>query len=682
MLDFNLRGEVADFAKARGLSARKEEEQFGVLVTDLLFRKYHKVAIKSIEDHVTDGGGDGGLDSIGIFVNGTPVRAKEDLEGILPENMPRADVEFVFIQAKTTEKFKATDIGNFGYGVAQFFEGVKGNEPGLAFNDAVLARIAVAKALFAEPHRVQVRNAGGPKCALYFATGGRWSDDHDPAQRLEAARRHISEMDLGITNENVRAQAIDKKDLTTIARDLRLAIKRTVPYDEALEFPKIQNVEKAYIVLMKAKAFVDLVSTDGGDLNEDLFFENLRAFQGHNEVNSEIRNTLATDQTRDSFPLLNNGITVVARELYLANKELDVSDYQIVNGCQTTHVLFQNRQHIGDSVSVPVKFVVAQDRQVIENVITATNKQTAVTPAAFQSLKPFHQDLEEAYLRGEKKAILDRADRIYYERRSKQYVNEGIREANIVDLEAQTLSFVAMFAEAPHHHVRNCGQLLQNEYKDRLFVSQEHSVEPYYASGVALVALRRWLESHPGRAVLSEYRFHLLMLAKLSVAGPTVAKDLRYHRQGKDKIVDAAERVIEAVRDAQKGPSVWERAVAHLREALKNYPEGEKQPHEDEAFTAYLLRDRQPTDTDVDVPEIDDVAVKGTILWFDEASRYGRIKTQDGRELFVDSSEINEVPSGLRMAGTSVTLEIGPAPVKGAQMTAMKVKPDLGGART
>lgn len=684
MLDFNLKGLVADFAAPRGLSKLDESMQFGAFVTHLLFRKYHRVEVngRNIENYVVDGGGDGGIDSIGIFVNGTPVLAKEDLERFIARDASSAEVEFVFIQAKTASKFKARDIGDFGHGVEQFFEGTKGNEPQVAFNDSIRARIAVAKAILEAPYREKVRGADGPRCFLYFAAAGKWRDGHDPARRLEGVRQRISKMDLPIKieDEHMRARAIDKDDLATIERDLRLAIKKiALPYESDIAFPQIQNVEKAHIVLMPAKAFIQLVSTDDDHLNERLFYENLRDFQGDNDVNSQIRNTLASEQTSDSFPLLNNGITIVARDLHLANKQLDVSDYQIVNGCQTTHVLFQNRERIDDSVFVPVKFVVALDRRVTENVITATNMQTEVKPETFVTLQQFHKDLEENYRRREEETVPESENRVYYERRFKQYVREGVNEDNIIDLEAQTLSFIAMFAEAPHYHEHNYGELLKGEYKERLF--GDHQVEPYYASGVALVELERWLRGRPDPTEfrLHDYKYHLLMLAKLSVAGR--ASTTMFNRRD---VADYALRVVDEIRDARRGQAVWQRAVDQLKAALELYQPGDQAPHKEEAFTDYLLREgrsagagvSEESTADAVAPADDDLLEKGTILWFDAVSRYGRIKTQGGRELFVDSSEINAVPPRLRTRGTQVVFEIGPAPVAGAQMTAMEVKLD------
>ena len=90
-------------------------------------------------------------------------------------------------------------------------------------------------------------------------------------------------------------------------------------------------------------------------------------------------------------------MTIVARELSRKGDAFTISDFQIVNGCQTTHVLFQNRKSINAETFVPIKLLATRDRQVITEVIKATNRQTAVLPEALESLTPFHKELEDLY---------------------------------------------------------------------------------------------------------------------------------------------------------------------------------------------------------------------------------------------------------------------------------------------
>jgi hypothetical protein len=73
-----------------------------------------------------------------------------------------------------------------------------------------------------------------------------------------------------------------------------------------------------------------------------------------------------------------------------------LKDFQIVNGCQTSHVLFRNRALL-QNVFVPIKIIVTADAEVTNLITKGTNRQTEVKVEAFESLNPFQKELEEFY---------------------------------------------------------------------------------------------------------------------------------------------------------------------------------------------------------------------------------------------------------------------------------------------
>jgi hypothetical protein len=66
---------------------------------------------------------------------------------------------------------------------------------------------------------------------------------------------------------------------------------------------------------------------------------------------------------------MNNGITIIARNLTHTGRKFHVEDFQIVNGCQTTHVLYDQRDNLSDDVLVPLRLICTQDEDVIQDVI-------------------------------------------------------------------------------------------------------------------------------------------------------------------------------------------------------------------------------------------------------------------------------------------------------------------------
>ena len=511
MKDLVLDGFVKNFADARGLSHFNPTELFEAFVASSILRKYHQSDITDIHDGVIVGGpGDGGLDAVAIMVNGRPARTAEDVQFFV-DNLRRLDVEFVFIQAKSSPNFNAADIGSFLFGVEQFFAGVLGSEPKIAFNTDIEQLVDLTRHVYKQNIKMQEN----PKCFLYYVSSGKWTDAHDPLGRLTDGQDRLRQLNIF---SHVRAAPIDAELLKAVYRELERGVVKDVEFSKTAVFPQIDGVDDAYIGLLRGDEFIKLVSTDDGDLNRELFYDNVRDFQGHNPVNSEIGHTLANQQLRYNFPLLNNGVTIVARELNRRGDIFTISDFQIVNGCQTTHIIFQNKANIGADIFVPVKLVATRDRQVITEVIKATNRQTAVLPEALESLTPFHKELEDFYTIRE--SSID--DRIYYERRSKQYAIDNVNPRNIVTLTGQIKSFIGMFLNEPHSHPRYYGELLRS-YEGRLFAN-DHKPAPYYASGIALLAVEQWLNSRPAARHLRSYKHQFLMLLRASISGPDLPK--------------------------------------------------------------------------------------------------------------------------------------------------------------
>ena len=73
----------------------------------------------------------------------------------------------------------------------------------------------------------------------------------------------------------------------------------------------------------------------------NVFEDNVRDFQGdNNDVNGGIASTLNNDDS-EIFSVLNNGVTIVASSISPTGDQFTINDYQIVNGCQTSNVLYQ-----------------------------------------------------------------------------------------------------------------------------------------------------------------------------------------------------------------------------------------------------------------------------------------------------------------------------------------------------
>ena len=114
------------------------------------------------------------------------------------------------------------------------------------------------------------------------------------------------------------------------------------------DFPAVQ-------VTVPAKVLIDAYEV----YRAEIFRYNPRGPLGSNKVNKEIERTLKDPVLKRHFHLLNNGITAICDSVnyWEARQELEVKNFQVVNGCQTVYTLHQLRVHISDEVKVSVRIV-------------------------------------------------------------------------------------------------------------------------------------------------------------------------------------------------------------------------------------------------------------------------------------------------------------------------------------
>ena len=218
----------------------------------------------------------------------------------------------------------------------------------------------------------------------------------------------------------------------------------TFNFPRKVTIPKIRGVREAYLGVVSAREFLKLVEDDDGAIKGSVFYDNVRDFQDMNVVNQGIAETLENPDTAILFPVLNNGVTVVAQSVRPVGEDVTVEDYQIVNGCQTSHVLHAAKGRLTDDILVPLRLVVTEEDQVASSITKATNRQTPVDEGNLQALTDFQKELE-AFFEGQQ----DKR-RLYYERRSRQYSSQKVEQTRVISPLVQMRAFAAFALDEPH----------------------------------------------------------------------------------------------------------------------------------------------------------------------------------------------------------------------------------------
>ena len=377
---------------------------------------------------------------------------------------------------------------------------------------------------------------------------------------------------------DVYFNAIDAEVLKTLYRELRRMVVREITFEKHTILPTIDHVQEAYIGILPCTEYLKLICDAEGNLQRSLFYDNVRDFQGNNPVNMEVEATLNKSDQRDKFVLLNNGITIVAQSINKVGPNFKLVDFQIVNGCQTSHILYRNRTLLGGAF-LPVKIIITGDADVTNAITKGTNRQTEVKIEAFESLSSFQKELEEFYFTFGK----NHEPKLYYERRSKQYETLPVNRQHVVTLPAQVNCFVAMFLnELAQVRIDTTASFLEaNQGQCSL---PNHSALPYYLSGYALVRCERWLAQDNVPRANRRFRYHFLMLCRF-----LGSKDAPPYLDDKKKMESYCSSLLAVFSDQTKAISLFREARRLLERELEAGKYDAFDAHRLKAFTSRLV---------------------------------------------------------------------------------------------
>ncbi|MDP2211422.1 MAG: AIPR family protein [Candidatus Aquicultor sp.] len=531
---------LSEFVEQSSLQALPEEKAFEHFSGYLVTSRHYSESFSS-DDITVGAGGDCGIDCIAVIANGTLVTEPEEIADLCETN-GYLDATFVFTQAERSSGFETTKIGQFVFGVCDFFT----ESPQLPQNDRVQLYARISQEIF---DRSRLFKKGNPQCLLYYVTTGKWTNDANLVARRDAGRQDVE--DLGLFRK-VGAECVDADQLQRFYRESQNAIETEILFSERTVIPEIPGVEQAYLGLLSAPQFLRLVENDNEEVLTSLFYDNVRHWQEWNTVNSEMRETLSSPEKARYFPLLNNGVTIVARRIHPTANKFLLEDYQVVNGCQTSYVLHECRDGLGEDVMIPVRLIATQDDSIKNAIIKATNRQTQVTEDQLFALSDFPKKLE-AYF-----PTFEARKKLYYERRSRQYNGVvGIEKVRVITMTALVRAFAAIFRVIPHRTTRNYKALLRGVGTD--IFNKDHRLEPYYVAAFSHYRLEFLFRSQVLPAELKPARYHLLLAYRILVVGEAMPL-MNSHEMARDCAV-----LMDSLWDDDVSRVHFENAAEHVR---------------------------------------------------------------------------------------------------------------------
>ncbi|MGE8271328.1 MAG: AIPR family protein [Stenotrophomonas geniculata] len=453
---------------------------------------------------VTTGSDEDGIDGIAVIINEEICLSREDAETIFGSDKRNNDVELVFVQAKTSESFDLGDLLKFKEGVMRFLE----SDPYSSSDDVLSSANETYNFYLTKVPKIR---DGKPRLTARFVATGKYEK---PSTIERAVSKFKAEaLSLGYFSA-VDIAVIGREEITSLWVQTYSGVSAALPVFSSAALPPIAGVDEAYLVVARAKDIVEeLLTAKDGALRTQVFDENVRAFLGSdNPVNTSIGSTLSDAKASTRFPVMNNGITIVSPDVRVQGNVIHLDNFQIVNGCQTSNVLFEHRDSLSDAVMVNLKIVETKNEDIFADLVRATNSQSKIDDNQFYSLRPIVKRIEQYF-----NSFEGDESRLYFERRDRQFVGQEIPAIRIFSVYTVAKCVCAMLLKRPDLAYKYPKQMYE-QLGEKIF-AERNKESLYYAAALALYRFHLLRSNGVIAKNLGRFKWHLIALVADLIAG-------------------------------------------------------------------------------------------------------------------------------------------------------------------
>lgn len=509
-------------------------------------------SVKPADGHLK--GSEFGIDGVEFFVNGELIEDFDTFSSVA--RIHSADIHFS--QSKTSSSFDYGEFAKFIDAVINFINEVNRDQ-----TEQLKAAGAIFNALYASSSK-WTRN---PSLNLTYIFTGTFVGDAHSREKIASFEKFCLEKSLF---SDVNVEIVGASDLQQYYRRATESATATFDFKSQITLPENGKVKESYIGYLPVEELMKIISdshTGAGIklINRKIFYDNVRDYDPESPINQSISEELSKDH--NSFVFRNNGVTIVARNSSRTGDRFTIESFQVVNGCQTCNIIFDNYGSKISSLAVPLRLIVSNDEDFINSIIVGTNKQNPVKEEQFWALRPFLKQFEE-YARAQPSPRT-----LYFERRENQYRYDNVPEkTRIIEPSSLMKSVVAMYLHLPHRAGRDYREV-KKEFSDHLFI-EKHDVQLYHAAAFAHYKLEFCFRTGRISTEYKKYRMYLMwaiaaangvqgdiLSAKSSKAGPISDKICRMCEDD-DQLAGLAHKVVAAIENSLKENS-W--TVEQLR---------------------------------------------------------------------------------------------------------------------
>lgn len=423
--------------------------------------KDYDLSDEEIENGIVGAGNDGGCDGIYIFLNKNLIMA-DQIEDI---KAPKESViEMLIIQSKREYSFKEDALmkwKSISENLLSLSNSIE--DYSKRYNEDVLD----AYRMFRDLHAKLLRSRIKLTFRYVYAT---YANELHPNVKQQAeelkdiVKKHYP-------NATVKVDFVGADELF----DKYNSVSETIVNLPLSEVPIALGRNKNYVALVSLQEYYNFITSSDGTLRKRFFEANVRDYQGRNNVNTSIRETLETNSSED-FWWLNNGITILTSEATMVNnRELQLTNPEIVNGLQTSneiYLYFSKDTSVlqNENRNLLVRIIVPDSEESRDNIIFSTNNQTNIPKSSLRVTDPIHLQIE-MYFKGRG---------LFYDRRKNHYKNQGRKTNEIIGVSFLGQCLITLFLKKPDYARARPSTLLTDDQTYKILYEDNQDLEVFY----------------------------------------------------------------------------------------------------------------------------------------------------------------------------------------------------------
>lgn len=261
------------------------------------------------------------------------------------------------------------------------------------------------------------------------------------------------DLDVGIeeikntTGNEIKVIAIDKKKICDLfdKKEKKNALSIEMKYSALAPSYNIGEEVKSWMGMANAKEII----TACKDHMDVVFDENIRNYEGDNDVNEGIIKTASDETESKNFFFYHNGIVFICNKcnLSIGNQMANMTSAAIVNGCQTVVSIKKafDSNTLKDNVFIPIRIIETTDMDLRANITEYLNSQTKIRDSYFLANNTFIRKLQNDLI--SKGYYLERLTNEYSYKHSLGKIQE-YEKSKVLPLEKTVQIYIAYFDDA------------------------------------------------------------------------------------------------------------------------------------------------------------------------------------------------------------------------------------------